>query len=590
MAFKTGVKTDKAFKNLLGYAYSEEEKNYWEEGIYWTMPITAEELWLESDRIVYNDPTSTEEANIALKYDKVEMTANSSAFYNGKDRAWAIRETPGNEGSSLITGFIQHVRFGENFRFQLYDNNGSLISVPTMISEGIIFDYANGVVVINEDSNYSFPVPFKITVWKYTGKKATDLSVTRDRIYYDEIPFMQAQYPMNVGTVATQSYRTAQTLYSKWSSYYGPNCKWEIVSDNSGFAVDGLSFSDVNAFVSYCNNNVPNNGVWWDNDFYLKCYDDIDTAVPKIHKVYGMNRMFSAFRGEASYKAGKLIPGGIARYKTAQYSNWQEWENDDENNHWLQQAFNQFGFPFINAPGYMPYIKDVVWLPTNHRTVYGLPRVGSYIYLETDSQWSPYGERKFWDAGQSDCVPALADGYELGSTDGGQAFPMICVFNGAGSSWEWYSYSDASFNKLMVNSTDDGRSMLIVYPIYKQISGDNHYAIFVKPVGMDIFRINYADPNDYDLEVVHRRNDRQQCDVRSATILGSDFRNGHVVDFKTVHISSNASATSVGSSMPSTATFRFRDTNTGYVGHESYAKVKPVVRTRYAPIKWIVSP
>ena len=27
MAFKTTVKTDKAFKNLLGYAYSEEEKN-----------------------------------------------------------------------------------------------------------------------------------------------------------------------------------------------------------------------------------------------------------------------------------------------------------------------------------------------------------------------------------------------------------------------------------------------------------------------------------------------------------------------------------------------------------------------------------
>jgi len=178
MAFKDSVKIDKAFKNLLGYAYSEEEKYYWEEGIFWALSVASEDIWAESSKITYNDPNSAVANGVAQKLDHYVMTPNSSAFYNGKDRAWTIRETPGDENSALLTGFIPHVRYGDNYRFQLYDYNDNLITVPQMIEHGIIFDYSNGVVVLNNDSNYTFQTPFKITVWRYVGQTGGGTTVS----------------------------------------------------------------------------------------------------------------------------------------------------------------------------------------------------------------------------------------------------------------------------------------------------------------------------------------------------------------------------------------------------------------------------
>jgi len=426
MAFKTTVKTDKAFKNLLGYAYSEEEKNYWEEGIYWALPLDATNLWLESGSIVHNDPAATVSAGIAVKYDQFVMTANSSAFYNGKDRAWNIRVTPGDEGSALITGFIPHVRYGDNFMFRLYDNDDNLITVPQMISEGIIFDYANGVVVLNDDSAYTFNVPFKITVWKYSGQTGEDVGAggAEQRVYYDSWVQYNETYPTTDWLQRSPNERYAYYLANNFS-LFGERCKWEFHNFDTGETVDNLTMSGTWDIVSYQNANVPNNGSAFTQTSVYKPYDIIDENIPVIDKMYGMNRLYGALKGKHAYKNGAPHCGNVSgAFIKAGEIMWAMFD---------AQFPNYSGFitanDFLNGNG-----KYGMWLPSAEKKMYGIPRNNSAVYFDGSLGWfrGRYNFCENWEGPTTMVNPDVVQIYYL--TDA-----KICSWNGffnnTGSTW-----------------------------------------------------------------------------------------------------------------------------------------------------------
>lgn len=450
MAFKTSVMTDKAFKNLLGYAYSEEEKNYWEEGIYFSFPTSATDLWLDSGNIVHDDPDATVAAGIAVKYDQYVMTANSSAFYNGRDRSWNVRVIPGDENSDLITGFIPHVRCGNNFMFRLYDNDDNLITVPQMITEGIIFDYSNGVVVLNDDSVYTFNVPFKITVWKYSGQTGEDITTTsggvagEQRVYYDSWIQYRDDYPSTNTDQQNPNERYAPFVVHNFS-LFGDNCKWEFHNFNTGETVDDLSMPTVSNITAYQNANVANDGTNFTQVSVYKPYDTIDERIPVIDKLYGMNRLYGALKGKRDYKNGYPHCGNVS--------------GDFIKAGEIMWAMFDAQFPvysgYITASGFLDgFGKYGVWLSADEKKLYGIPKNNASVYFAADPGHHFSGRYNFcenWEGPNPMSSPEIAQSYYL--TDA-----KICSWNGTtnntGNVWLSELYKTGSGGPAHVDEVD----------------------------------------------------------------------------------------------------------------------------------------
>jgi len=176
MAYTDAVKIDSGFKNLMGFEFSELEKNYFEEASYSIPNLSASDVWTQTDLIEFNNPSAALANGVVYYFDRFVLTPDDDTYFEGQYRAWKLHDPPGSEENTRHTGFVHHARFGPNYIFQLFDNNDTLIGLDQQVEYGIVFNYFNGTLFMNDDAwNDAWATPFKISVYKYIGQTAADL-------------------------------------------------------------------------------------------------------------------------------------------------------------------------------------------------------------------------------------------------------------------------------------------------------------------------------------------------------------------------------------------------------------------------------
>ncbi|RLC87093.1 MAG: hypothetical protein DRJ03_06940 [Chloroflexi bacterium] len=336
-----------------------------------------------------------------------------------------------------------------------------------------------------------------------------------------------------------------------------------------------MQFADVDALYSFvranCTESVGNPGTP-EYHIYIRYYDVIGAAVPKIDKIYGMNTFYSMLKDAQSYKRnGYCINGQPA---------WDDFPA------WFADLCNQnmgFGGGHIYSAG----DERALWLARTNVKMYGLPRPGFTSAITTN------GGRGIWDWGSSDftALPAT-NGYDNTAAPSGSRRLYCGLYTTMINTWEWIEESQiASFLATYGGFT---QSWLALYHLESQAES-NYRSLLVKPVGIDRAGLNWFDENLYDLYALYTRKD--QTPIMRHIPLGSSMRSP-ARDLTWLNITQwrppnwgygkpRLSANMVGL-QPYTTQFFLRDKVSQEISPISKARIVLAQRHRDAPFKYEV--
>lgn len=423
------------------------------------------------------------------------------------------------------------------------------------------------------------------------------------RIYYDSFTFCWrndgAPYPAQIAFAKRKMGQLSPKLESQWDTLYGPKCKFAIeVYDQSYnpqylYTVDNLHFGTLNDLMSYLDASMPHythtdSNEYFSNHFVIRCYDEEDENIPHIHTVYGMNRAFSMLKGSKLYKSSVSTAEACAHPLI-----------DDL----IVDAANQFGgFPDISGIHGDPLIRRLIWIGQSSRTTYGMPIAGDAVMRNFgDSTLRRMYHRQ---TGTIVEIPEKNSNHLIGSTEGTGGSvrpedPKACILSPDGTSWDWINPNHSTALGSRVATPHD-YSAVMFFPIHYSMGGDNFFAFYVKPIGIDIVRLNWYDLGKYDLEVVNKKRDVQPTEfntispqalpsVSGTPASSGRFETDHVVIPKSQWLDTNYPLSyKPGSYLPGRYYFRLRDKMSGKIGKESYASVYLQERRRHIPEMWMV--
>jgi len=207
------------------------------------------------------------------------------------------------------------------------------------------------------------------------------------------------------------------------------------------------------------------------HNVYMRVYDIVSNEVPKLNKIYGINRFYSLLKGRKQYRNNKPSVDSFG-------TGWTHFAT------WFDELSNQLiGF----EPGHVYAAGDEssIWMSMDDRCRYGLPDDGFGVNLTNA------GGRKIWDWVSHTYIPVVIDGY----LDSGQrAYCSLDLFDNK-NSWNW---SSNPYGWETMRTVDFAHSTVVFYGLER--NGDpNHRAVFLKPVGIDAVAVNWFDTSKYDL-------------------------------------------------------------------------------------------
>lgn len=397
------------------------------------------------------------------------------------------------------------------------------------------------------------------------------------RIYYDSVIAGPNIYPATESNIAGPNYRYAAFIMNNFSQF--TKCRWEMINLTNPQRIDGITFSSLAELVTFKNNNVPHGTSTFTDVVIFRPYDVVENSLPVIDKLYGMNKLYSALKGAGNYKSGRSHAGNMR----SNFTKGGEimWMMFDEYYPTLSSLVTADSFRTGND-------KYGIWLCSDNRKMYGLPKEGARI--ECVPRSGRYRANENW------------EGFYGFSSN--QYFylenPRILVWEGSSkSNGQIDIYNPINFNErgnaiYQIVSRPDASALMFYLAIENGPAGDRDFGIYCKPVGIDTVYINHVDTSKYDIEAVYVNRDTQKCVFRvinPADVNRANTRTDQLAipkSYWTVTNNFSLNYKAAGWFRPHDVYFRIRDKSTNKISKTSRAKIRALYGHGLAPVKWMV--
>lgn len=405
------------------------------------------------------------------------------------------------------------------------------------------------------------------------------------RIYYDSLPIYPWSYPLSL-QITNKWERSAP----KFASFSGNLATVQMAFRvDSGTIHEGLSFSSWMEFKSWVDRNIPNDGSNFSH-FCVDLYDEVDTQIPKLNRMYGMNRLFSQYAGRMKYRTAYTGVGCTSRGMN--YLLMKLWHHQHPwSVGWLDM------YPWIDH-----LWNRCVWSNRKELRRYGITPVGHSDTEMYTIRPTAYGSSsRYYVCDNYDGVnpvlprfasqPCVIENTRLviyrGTWPISEGTTDYSIYNVYGSEHE------RRHARTELTGTDS--SALLFSRVRLPNTGDGNWAMYVKPVGIDTIYLNYFDVTRYILEAVFF-NKTRQIEFRDITslITRQDISSDTTQIPKSSWIFYPYSGSNIRQKkshlQPFMARFRLRDRATGKVGELSQSCVRPGKEHKFVPLSWITEP
>lgn len=260
-------------------------------------------------------------------------------------------------------------------------------------------------------------------------------------------------------------------LYQSFNTVY-KDFLWSLTWSDGTVGVTNQQYSSRNDLADYIINNAPNNGSYRTASYSVECTAKQTDSIGKINKVYGMNKFFSILKGSGNYKQRIGHFGNV--YDDLPYSKKADFVAD---------IWSHF-YPGIVDTGNARSFANCTWISSNYHTMYGLMKYGNTITFSTADRKG----RDNWNWGDSSIHN------HINSTMTVSDSVLVGLYPNNSVNYEIFdTESDKVFNS--------ANSYVRVYKmIGKDQWNDDITCLYIKPVGVDTFRLNYV-PNASNLDL-----------------------------------------------------------------------------------------
>lgn len=184
-------KEDRSFKTLINRRTTSSGKAWYEEFGDRTINVHSEEVWAES---INSTPAQAVIDGIAELRTLFTLTEDVSV---GSQQCYYAQES-----GTRLKDWISD-KYGTDYAIQLFQNTGSQI-FPTDPSQWF-FDYQTGILTFNA-STAGFSKPFKVTGYRYIGKKGGTGDVTGKEAYEFVDTTANGQHIFSLSAMPVNSY------------------------------------------------------------------------------------------------------------------------------------------------------------------------------------------------------------------------------------------------------------------------------------------------------------------------------------------------------------------------------------------------
>jgi len=312
------------------------------------------------------------------------------------------------------------------------------------------------------------------------------------------------EYPCTINNTLNtpkmnKTYRNIYNNFDSFKEFY-----WDIINYN-GVSFYGVKIKSMNDLVDKINSGTTYNGNNRTSPYSISCYAKINPHVAKINKIYGINKFYSVLKGRKNYKR-----------KIGQWGNVYQELNWENKYNFLNKIWEYFTFPgFVTPDNYMNCAQSI-WFTNNSNTMYATYKNGHSIQFTDINAKNRY----VFDYGSSDFN--LHTNTPMVVTDS-----VIVGLNGKTFTIYKDRISDKNYN--------NNDSFIKIYKLTGNINGSTIISLLVKPIGMDIFRINYV-KNDNNLNlymIMYNGNGDSKIDIRKLdnVLISGDQKSRMISDF-----------------------------------------------------------
>ena len=273
------------------------------------------------------------------------------------------------------------------------------------------------------------------------------------------------------------------------------NCLVDFVWYGSGSVeverFDWIRLTSENDMYSFMLANFANDWTNYTNTIKAYIYDEVDSELPVINKINGMNAFFWTLVWKNNYKHGTnthLEPNDN------NYGYFQSWVQEAIR---LMTPHTSYTYNAVDEP------RRVIRRPANHRTLYWLINAGGVI----DNNW--------WERHSINTSLNFVNvqwEYSVKHNDSYYSVLDLSTLN-------FQFRQKSEFKEVAKYIWDPNYSVIICY----QIKNGNNYSIYIKPVGVDTMYLDFIDTNKYSLELLHHARN-QFVRLNQSQILSNNLR------------------------------------------------------------------
>ena len=174
MSLDNQLKIDKSFRTLINKEFTTTSKTFYEEFGANTINTTTGEIW---SQVVSSTPATAVSVNIAKQYTSFTLSPligfTNSVFYfvSGSGFTPGTNINRGTINADLLQRNFISDKYGLAYNAELTDANGD--SVPSSDNIDWIFDYTTGILTVQDPSEGTYALPYKISLYQYVGAFAS---------------------------------------------------------------------------------------------------------------------------------------------------------------------------------------------------------------------------------------------------------------------------------------------------------------------------------------------------------------------------------------------------------------------------------
>jgi len=382
---------------------------------------------------------------------------------------------------------------------------------------------------------------------------------TRD--YLDEVHLGFDNNPkFNSAKIIDVAKRFSPDLILNWDSYFGPKLKNMIMDvTNNTVLEDDIVFNtidDISAWISAkFSGTTPT--------LIMRPYETINTSIPRMTRIYGMNRFFSSLKGRRGNGQTKsIIQSGI-----------------------LSQADMDNIFSNAHGSSYTGVKPQAIWIANNKKNMYGTLHKNAAIKHSINNSGT---ERSEYDIAGSNWQ-SITQGSDFVRRDR----PPV-------EAWMYNNMSVSVKDPDFYFEITEGVSKILVYALERDDT--KTLSVMIKPIGMDVFVMDLPDFTKYTLEAVAYNNDMQGSvniksfnNVGDFTNSGFDYNNGkmriNVDNFVSIisNVTRNANNDAYSDwTTLNTIRFRLRDKSTNEISEISKYGIVYDARHKFGTFRFMV--